>query len=414
MKEEYRRRDSCRLCNSKNIELVMKLAPTPPGDAYVSLEGLSFPQKLYPLDLFFCNDCTLAQIVDVVNPTELYKKYIYNTSISLGSPEHFEKYASEVCDFVKPEKNSLVIDIGSNDGTLLKNFKNHRLNVLGIDPAGEIARKATENGIKTIPDFFTPELSRRILEEYGPAKIVTANNITANIDDLNELMIGVKTILSKDGTYVFDTGYVVDLVKKDLIDVIYHEHISFFSVNSLEPFFMKHGMRFVDAKNVPIKRGSLRGLVQYILPNQNISSSVREMKDLERESGVLDSRAFFDFDERMNRTKESLQGIVKNIKSQNKTLAGYGASIGVTTMIYHFGLGSSLDFLVDDNPVRHGSYSPGYHIPVVSRKLLKEKSPDYTIILAWQYRNQIIKNNQEYLNRGGKFIIPLPKIEILE
>jgi len=413
MQEDYKRRDNCRLCNSKNLELVMSLAPTPPGDAYVSSKELSQQQSLYPLDLFFCKDCTLAQIVDVVNPEILYKKYIYNTSISLGSPEHFARYASEICDFVKPEKDSLVIDIGSNDGTLLRNFKNRGMKVLGIDPASEIAKAATQSGIETLPEFFTSELARRIRTKYGQAKIVTANNVTANIDEFPEFIEGIKKILSPNGVYVFDTGYGSDLVKNDLIDVIYHEHISFFTVNSLEPFFRNIGMRLVDAKRTPIKRGSLRGVVKLEGGDYKVSPAVGELRDMERRDRIDKPDTFQAFASRMQETKKSLQTLLSEIKSSGKTIAGYGASIGVTTMLYHFDIGKFMDFLVDDNPVRHGSYSPGYHIPVVSREILNEKRPDYAVLLAWQYKDPIVQKNQEYLDKGGRFILPLPKIQII-
>ena len=413
MNELNFRRDTCRLCGGHNLELVLQLAPTPAGDVYVSVEHLDQTQETYPLDLFLCHGCGHSQLLDAVNPEVLYGDYIYMTSISLGLTEHFRRYADEVLCSVNPSQGALVVDIGSNDGTLLKFFQERDMRVLGVDPARDIARKVTESGIETLPTFFTAELARKIKNERGPAIIVTANNTFANVDDLADMTEGIRDLLPPDGVFVFETGYLVDLIQKNLFDNIYHEHLSYFSVKPLEAFFRRHGMELINTERNPSKGGSLRGTVQLAGGPRTVSPSVAKLMAFEASLATDRAETFKAFAAKIDIVKNQLISLLCNLKTQGKTIAGYGASVGVTTLIYHFDIGNLLNFLVDDNPRKQNLFSPGFHIPVLSSQIIYERKPDYVLILAWRYAKPITKKHQKYLEQGGHFIVPWPKIEVI-
>ena len=238
------------MCGSRDLRLILKMAATPPGDHYVTAEQTRTPQPVYPMDLMMCGGCALVQLPDVVDPELLYRDYIYNTSISLGLVQHFDRYAGAVLDRVAPPQGSLVVDIGSNDGTLLKGFKSRGMRVLGIDPAIEAGRMANAAGLETLSTFFTRGLGARLRAERGPASVITANNVFANVDDLDDLMAGVSELLAPDGTFVFETGYFPDLAKHLVIDNIYHEHLSYYSVTPLVKFFPRFGMKLVGVDQI--------------------------------------------------------------------------------------------------------------------------------------------------------------------
>lgn len=412
MNRSVYRRDNCRLCGSDNLELVLPLTPTPVGDAYKPSDRLDQIEDTYPIELFLCKNCGLAQLLDVVNPEILYSEFIYETSISLGLVEHFQKYAGKVLSQVKPTQGSLVIDIGSNDGTLLKFFQQQSMRVLGIEPAGNIAQKATESGIQTLATFFNADLAKKIKYEYGNATIVTSNNTLANIDDLANMIEGIRDLLAPDGIFVFETGYLIDLVKHGIFDNIYHEHLSYFSVKPLVAFFRHHRMELINIEQIPTKGGSLRGIVQLDNGPRQISQSVQEMLTLETNQKADHPEFFHKFAARISDVKTQILSLLGNLKQQGKTIAGYGASVGVTTLTYHFDIGELLSFIVDDNPAKHNLFSPGYHTPVLSSSVIYDRKPDYIVILAWRYAEPIMHKHQAYLQQGGHFILLWPEVQI--
>ena len=407
------RRDTCRLCGGHDLELVLQLAPTPPGDVYVPAELLDEIQGTYPLALFLCHSCGHTQLLDMVDPEILYGDYIYVTTISLGLAEHFRRYADDVLRRVNPAEGTLVVDIGSNDGTLLKFFQGRGMRVLGVDPARDIARKATESGIETLPSFFTSELAHQIKNERGPAAIITANNVFANVDDLTDMTEGIRHLLAPDGVFVFETGYLVDLIQNTLVDNIYHEHLSYYSVKPLKTFFPHHGMELIDIEHVSTKGGSLRGTVQLAGGPRTASPSVAKLVALEASLGLDRAETFKAFAARIDTVKSQLVSRLRDLKAQGKTIAAYGASVGTTTLIYYFGLGDMLSFIVDENRRRQGLFSPGYHIPVLPPQVIYERKPEYVLILAWRYAEPIVEKHQAYLEQGGHFIVPLPKIVVM-
>jgi len=389
----------------------MHVASTPVGDDFIPSERLDKVQNEYPLELFFCNDCNLIQVAGVIEPEIIYGEYLYETSISLGLTEHFETYAENVLRRLRPADGALVIDIGSNDGSLLRCFQNRGMRVLGIEPAHEIARRVTESGIETIPHFFTAHLAREIRNEKGPATIVTANNVLANVDNLIDMTEGIRELLAPDGVFVFETGYLVDLIQNTVLDNIYHEHLCYFSVKPLEKFFNSLGLEFMEVERVPTKGGSIRGIIQLAGGPRRISPSVSGLISLETELGFDRMAPFRAFVSRTEAIKQQLSELLNGLNDQDKAIAGYGASVGLTTLIYYFDIGDIIKTLYDDNPIKHNLYSPGYHIPVLSSEIIYKQNPDYVLLLAWRYAKHIINKHREYLDQGGQFILPFPIVE---
>ena len=392
------------MCGSRDLQLILRMTPTPPGDHYVTAAEVDTPQATYPMDLVMCGSCALAQLPDVVNPELLYRDYIYNTSISLGLVQHFDRYAEAVIARLAPPPGSLVVDVGSNDGTLLKGFKSRGMRVLGVDPAREAGRTANEAGIETLSTFFAKELGEKLRSERGPAAVITANNVFANVDNLHDLMEGVKALLAPDGVFVFETGYFPDLARQFIIDNIYHEHLSYYSVTPLQKFFPRHGMTLVAVDHEPTKGGSIRGFVQMDGAAGRIDAGQMQTL-LDREHAECFDRpgGLRSFTESCEKLRRDVIALVADLRKQGRTVAGYGASVGVTTLLYYFDLGESLPFLVDDNPIRHGRFTPGHHIPVLPSDALYERKPDDVLLLAWRYAEPIMKRHRKFT---GTFLLP--------
>lgn len=407
------RRSDCRGCGSRDLELVFSLKPSPIGDAYVTPERVSVPQPSYPIDLHMCRQCGLAQILDVIDPEILYGEYIYVTASSMGLAEHFRSYADSVTDRCRLSPDSLVVDIGSNDGTLLRCFQQRGMNVLGVEPAAHIAAQATAGGIETIDRFFTPDLAMQMVAEHGHARLVTANNVFANIDDLKSWVDAVNELLAGDGVFVFESYYLADLVQNMVFDFIYHEHLSAFSVKPIQALFGRVGLELAAVQRVPTKGGSLRYFVQRPGGPLANDGSVGEMRALEDSMGLYRKETFSAFADKINGLKEKTRKFLAQAKREGKSIAGFGASITGTTLIYHFEIGGYLDYLVDDNLAKQGRFSPGLHLPVLPSSALSERKPDYVVVLAWRFAEPFIRKNRAYLEGGGSFVIPVPEFKVV-
>lgn len=405
------RRNDCRLCHGARLDLVLPLAPSPLPDAYVPRSLLDEVQPSYPLDLYLCRDCGFAQLLDIAQPAAIYVDYIYETISSLGLVEHFDAYAQDIVDRFGPSSGGLVVDVGSNDGTLLKSFRRRGFDVLGIDPAREIARAATEAGIETLPEFFTVELARRLVSERGPAAVVTANNVIANIDDLDEVAMAVRELLAPDGVFMFESFYLGDLIQNMVFDFIYHEHISAFTVRSVERFVRRFGLELIDVRRVPTKGGSLRYAIQRVGGPRRVGSSVADLSRLEVEQGLDRPEVFAVFADRIERAKQDVRAYLEPF--QGKRIVGYGASATTTTLLHHFELGGLLEFLVDDYGAKQGLYSPGLHLPVLPSDALYEQRPELVVVCAWRYYEPIVKKHTLYLAQGGRFLVPMPELAII-
>src|SRR5712691_7734757 len=276
MSANYRHRSTCRLCESRALDLAFKLNPSPPVDSYVTQSQLREEQECFPMDLYLCRSCGHAQLLDVVSPALLFGNYIYTTTSAPGLVEYFQDYAQKVCARLQPRRGSLVVDIGSNDGTLLAFFKERGLTVLGVDPATDIAMAATQRGMETLPEFFDSRVAGDILRSRGVAAIVTANNVFAHADNLGDMADGIRTLLSPDGVFVFEVSYLLDMLNNMVFDFIYHEHLSHHSVKPLKRFLRQHELHLFGVERTPSKGGTIRCFAQLV------GGSRPEHQDVER------------------------------------------------------------------------------------------------------------------------------------
>lgn len=406
---------NCRICHSKNLTKFLDLGFTPPADDFLSPERLAEPEVYYPLEVFICRDCSLVQLGYVVPPEILFQRdYPYEASTTKTGVNHFHSFAKEVFLRFKLSFGDLVIDIGSNVGVLLEGFKNQGAKVLGIDPAKHIAETANRRGIETRADFISEDLASKIVKEKGLAKIVTATNVVAHIADHHSLLRSLDTLLDKKGVFIFEAPYLVDLIENLEYDTIYHEHLYYLSVKPMNLLFHKFGMEIFDLEKVTIHGGSLR----YFAARKGshpVSDNVKKFLDLENEKRIYEIATLKNFAKAVQANREKLTWLLRSLKHEQKRIVGVSAPAKGMTLLNYCKIGSeTLDFLTEKSTLKIGKYAPGTHIPIVpDSELIKEK-PDYALLLAWNFAEEIIENLKEYKEAGGKFIIPIPEPRIVE
>lgn len=410
---EHKIRTECRLCGSADLKEALSLAPTPPANAFQATRSAARGQVRYPLTLRHCAECGHLQLVDVIDPEVLFRDYVYVSGTSPSFVAHFKRYAESVSDRLGLGGDDLVVDIGSNDGTFLRQFADMGCRVLGIDPAEKIAEAATKSGIPTQCAFFDSGLAKSIKAEHGPASLVSANNVFAHIDDLAGVVAGVREVLGDSGLFVFEVSYLVSVVEGTLFDTIYHEHLDYHRVGPLRKFFARHGMTLVDIERVDSHGGSLRGYSR--LGDQPASDAVVAAEAAEQAMGLDDAATFRKFQARIDRTGTELSALLNGLVSAGKTVAAYGAPAKATTLMHQFGLDERvIRYVIDDSPLKQNLFTPGLGIPVVASDVLKTDPPDYLVLLAWNFADPIIQKSQDYLATGGRFIVPLPTLQIRE
>ncbi len=415
MKWEVYKKECCRLCESRNLERVIALTPTPPGNHFVSQSALGQPQTAYPLEVYFCSDCHHLQLGHVVHPEILYQRnYSYVSGISPVFVKHLEEYAAYVVKRFALPRNGLVVDVGSNDGTALRFFKQAGYKILGLDPAIEIVQRANEDGIETLCEFFSLGVAKKCEKTYGKAILINAHNTCAHIDDLKSVFEGVKYWLADDGLFVVEVGYLLDVIQNAWFDTIYHEHLDFHSIEPLVAFFRRLGFEVIAAQRISPQGGSIRLISQKAGGPRESDGSVDELIRLERAAGLHLAGTFRQFGEKINRIGADLSKLIRGLKERGATIAGFGAPTKATTLLTHFQLGQVLEFLVDDNPLKQNLYSPGHHIPVVSAEELYRRKPDYLLILAWNFAENIMERHKAFRAHGGRFILPMPEPKICD
>ncbi len=411
--EDVRYTDQCQVCQSNDTVIVMQLAETPPEDQFVSKDMLDTDQPCFPLEQALCKRCGYLFLPHILSPAVSYQTYTYETSVTLGLTNHYQSYADEVLEAYASGGDRLVIDLGSNDGTMLRAFKREDVRVLGVEPATRIAQKATESGIPTVNDFFSQDTCQRITEEHGKASVVTANYMFANIDGLLAFTQSVANLLSDSGVFVVLTGYHPEQMKINMFDYVYHEHFSYFTVSVLKTLFEKAGLELIDAKKVLAKGGSIRVTAQKKGGKRETSTRLMDILQDEHKCHMHDAETYFLFSKNISDLREQCRKLCKELVENGARIVGYGASHSTTTLVYHFGLADFLEYQVDDNPVKQGMYSPGHHISVFSSDKLYEDKPDVVIVLAWNYAKPIIDKHADFIQQGGRFLLPLPALELV-
>ena len=413
MKNALTHKNSCRICGGKRLAKVLSFGPTPLANAFLEKHEVRSEEMYYTLDAYLCRDCGLIQLLDVVAPEILFKDYVYVSSTSPVFVAHFQKFSDKAYGRFSLNKESFVVDIGSNDGILLKPFKRLGVRVLGVEPDRAIAHIARKAGIDTVVKFFSPALAQRIVRRYGRANLITATNVFAHIDDIHAVARGVKALLKPEGVFVIEVPYLGDFLRKNLFDTVYHEHLSYFSLGSLAAFLKRAGMKIIDVERVSTHGGSLRVFAAKAASRRSVKTSVRTLLLDEKKKKLQSEETYRRYGIRIQKNRAQLLSLLAGLKGQGKRIAGYGAPAKGNTLLNFFSIGCELlEYIVDDSPHKQGKHTPGKRIPVVSVDELAKNPPDYLLILAWNFAPSIMKKNESFRKRG-RFIIPVPTPRIV-
>ncbi len=403
----------CRSCTSERGSMVIDLGLQPLANNLLRLEDLEQPEPKFPLRVAVCHSCWLMQLLDTVPPVELFSEYLYFSSFSQNMLNHARAAAERYISEFQLGSSSMVLEIASNDGYLLQNFVRTGVPCLGIEPAAYIATVAREKGIETISEFFCLDLAERLRGERRQADLVLGNNVFAHVPDTNEFIAAVNRVLKPSGTAVFEFPYGVDFIEHSEFDTIYHEHVFYFSLTPLLPLVARHGLQVWRAERIPIHGGSLRLFVSHE-GAKPVERSVNELLEEERAKGVSSDGYYKDFARRVAKLKEELRSLVGRLKAGGKRVAAYGASAKGSTLLNYYNIGPELlDFVADRSPYKQGRLTPGMHLPIVPADALLERMPDYTLLLTWNFAEEILKQQQAYRDQGGRFIIPIPEVKMV-
>jgi len=368
----------------------------------------------YPLEVYVCRRCSLVQILDVIPKEILFTNYKYLSSVTSTLSEHFAGYAREMQSRFLNENNSLVVEIGSNDGVLLQHFTKLAVKAVGVEPAENVAEIARAKGLQIVNSYFTKQVAQEVRQNNGRAKVICANNVFAHIDDIDEVMEGIQTLLEDDGVFVFEVHYLIDLLDKYQYDTVYHEHLCYYSLTALSYLLNRYGMEIFDVKRIPIHSGSIRVYAKNKSNNKQITQSIVNDLLAEEKAVVHNIDVYRAFSESISLAREQLLDTLHRIKNDGKRIIGYGAPGRGTILLNYCSIGKEiLDYIVDASPLRQGLLVPGMHIPIISPETIGKDLPDYILILAWSYEKEILTKEKEYLNKGGRFIMPLPIVRII-
>ncbi len=411
-----RRLKECRMCMSKNLYEFLDLGFMPPADGILSADEINHPEILFPLKVAQCVDCGLTQLVYVANPSLLYgEKYKYESSITSMGRQHFLETADSISSKLNLQKNSLIVDIGSNVGVLLSGFKKNGMRVLGIDPAPKIAKIANDGGIETWQKFISPLVAEEIVLKKGKAKAVTCTNVFAHIDDKVGLMRSVNTLLDDDGYLIIEAPYFVDLLEHLEYDTIYVDHLEYLSIKPLVKFFRRHEMEVFDVERYGIHGGAIRVFVSR-KGKREVKESVKKLLDLEEERGIYNKKTLDDFSKKVKEHKGQFLNLLRDLKKMGKKIIGISAPAKGNTIMNYCKIDDHLiDYMTEKSTIKIGHYTPGMHVPIIGEESMYEEKnfPDYGIIFAWNFAPEIIKNNEKFIKRGGRFIIPIPQPTIV-
>ncbi|HON07052.1 MAG TPA: class I SAM-dependent methyltransferase [Verrucomicrobiota bacterium] len=403
----------CRSCSSNNGEIVLDLGIQPLANNLLNKSDLNKPEPKFPLRLAVCKNCWLMQLFDIVPPLKLFSENLYFSSSSETMVEHFRKATERYIKEFNLNKDSFVIEIASNDGYLLKNFVASKIPCLGIEPAQNLAEVAIKQGVPTVVESFCEQYARKLAAEDKQADIIIANNVFDHVPNINDFVEGLKIALKPMGTVILEFPYGIEMIKKTEFDTIYHDHIFYFTLNSLIPVFAQHGLQVYNVERLPIHGGSLRLFIG-IPRNHFISDSVKMLLEEEEQEGIKNLEFYERFSKRVQKLKKELVNLIYDLKSKEKKIAAYGASAKGSTLLNYFQLNKSIiDFIADKSVHKQEKFSPGTHIPIVPAEWLIKRKPDFTLLLAWNFVDEILKEQEKYRKQGGKFIIPVPDIKII-
>lgn len=403
----------CRTCRSTNTYMFLSLGLHPPANAFLTERQRKRPAAAFPLDIYTCLDCGLIQVKNVI-PAGFFRNYVYIPSASDMMIDHFSNLAKELVRRFKLTHGSLVVDVGSNNGTFLRNFRASEIRIVGIEPASNLVRVARRHGVPTVNEYFSPKTATKVRRRHGPAAVILTTNTFNHIDDLHGFMEGVVTLLDDGGSFVIEVPHALDLVEKNEFDTVYHEHLSQFTVKSIAAIFAAFDMEIFDIASLPVHGGSMRLYGRRRTGTTEVAEVAREWIAREEAAGLYVKATYREFAKRVRENKRKLWKILTSLKRRGWRVVGYGAPAKGNTLLNYYGIGpDTLDYLVDRSPLKHGLFSPGMRIPIFPVERILEDQPDYLLLLAWNFADEILSQQKEYLRRGGKAIIPIPEPRVV-
>jgi hypothetical protein len=402
----HRRREDCRGCGGRRLAPFLSLGPQPLANAFLRGAGSFADERFYPLDVFFCDDCALVQVLDVIDPAVLFDHYLYVTGTSETMARHNREHAGAVQSLLALGARDLVVEVASNDGSLLSCYRALGIRTLGVEPARNIAALARERGVDTVNRFFDGRAGRELRDQFGPARAVLANNVLAHVDDPLDFLRGCRDLLSSEGLVIVEVPYAGDMLDRIEYDTIYHEHLCYFALGPLARMAAAVGLRIVRADRLDVHGGSLRVFFGH---GAGDSSDVSEFIASERRRGVTVREAWERFGLAAGAHRRALLDLLSGLARQGASLGGYGAPAKGNTLLNFCGIGPPLlPFTVDRNPLKVGLFTPGTHVPVLSVDALETRRPSHVLILAWNFADEIVRQQPAHAARGGRWLVPIP------
>ena len=389
---------------------------SPPSNAYLEPAQLQQMEKFYPLHAYVCTNCFLVQLQEFESPEQIFSDYAYFSSYSQTWLQHAKAYTGHMIERFGFGKSSQVVEIASNDGYLLQYFLQKGIPVLGVEPAANVAAVAQKAGIPTLTKFFGTKTAAELKADGKQADLLLGNNVLAHVPDLNDFVRGLKIALKPEGVITMEFPHLLRLMRENQFDTIYHEHFSYFSFLTVERVFAHHGLRLFDVEQIPTHGGSLRIFGAHAgYDGHPVDDRVAQLKREETAAGLTDIRAYRDFSEQVKRTKRLLLEFLIDARQAGKTIAGYGAPAKGNTLLNYCGIrGDFLDYTVDLSPHKQGRFLPGTHIPVFHPDKVRETRPDYLLVLPWNLRDEIISQMAHIREWGGKFVVPIPEVRVVQ
>jgi 2-polyprenyl-3-methyl-5-hydroxy-6-metoxy-1,4-benzoquinol methylase len=414
MPKDYTEVTACRVCDGTDLRTYLDLGDMPLVNEFLGSPAEFASERKFPLAVNYCGDCHFSQLTGTVDPAVLFRKYVYRSSVSDSFGDHCRELSDQLNSALDIGEG-LVVDIASNDGYLLRPFKAAGNRVLGVDPARNLAEIANKSGIETIPEFWNEELGKKIAEEYGPAKAITAFNVFAHVPDLQSFVKGVKHLLDPMGYFVIESPHIQPLVDKGEFDTVYHEHVSYLAAGPVAQLMANNGLRLARVERTPLHGGSIRMYVEHAESPDTSDGTAQEVIAGEQEAGLQSFEGYESLRRTAEGIKKDLTSKLVELKRAGKKVAGFGASAKGNTLLNFAGIGRELvSAIFDDTPEKQGKFYPGVHIPVIARDQMDEVKPDYLLLLPWNFKAELMAKTAEFRAKGGKYILPIPKLEVIE